>query len=54
MTKIATDTYSFDKLRSGGYRYVDKTGEMLPLVDGSAGVAFDAEMRNLSDRRSEE
>ena len=40
MTRIATDTYSFDKLRNGGYLYVDKTGEMLPLVDGSAGKQF--------------
>ena len=40
MTRIATDTYSFDKLRNGGYLYVDKTGEMLPLVDGSAGNQF--------------
>ena len=40
MTKIATDTYSFDYLRKEGYLYVDKTGEMLPLVDGTAGKQF--------------
>ena len=40
MTKIATDTYTFDILRNGDYLYVDKTGEMLPLVNGTIGKQF--------------
>ena len=40
MIKIATDTYTFDILRNGDYLYVDKTGEMLPLVGGTAGKQF--------------
>jgi len=56
MERIATDTLSFADLRQGGFVYVDKTGLLLPLADGSVGVplvgaAFDAEMRNLADRK---
>ena len=40
MKKIATDTYTFGNLREGGYAYVDKTGEMLPLVNDSIGRQF--------------
>ena len=40
MEKIATDTYSFERIRAG---------KKVTL----AGVAFDAEMRNLSDRQIE-
>lgn len=44
MAKIATDTYSFSDIRNGSFVYVDKTVTL-------AGVAFDSEMRNLSDRK---
>ena len=44
MEKIATDTYSFSDIRNGSFVYVDKTVTL-------AGVAFDSEMRNLSDRK---
>ncbi|MDO5318034.1 MAG: AAA family ATPase [bacterium] len=40
MEKIATDTYSFECLRQGGYVYVDKTDILLSLVDGSFGKQF--------------
>lgn len=49
MEKIATDTYSFERIREGGSVYVDKTAILKTL----AGVAFDAEMRNPSDRKTE-
>ena len=32
MEKIATDIYSFEKLRRGGYVYVDKTDFLWRLV----------------------
>jgi len=40
MERIATDTYSFERLRQGGFAYVDKTGILLPFVDGSVGTQF--------------
>ena len=40
MEKAATDIYTFKKLREGGFTYVDKTGLILPLVDGSIGSQF--------------
>ena len=40
MEKIATDTYSFEKLRQNGYVYVDKTDIRLSLADGSLGTQF--------------
>ena len=40
MEKIATDTYSFERLRQGGYVYVDKTGILLSLANGSLGTQF--------------
>ena len=40
MEKIATDTYSFEKLRQNGYVYVDKTDILLSLADGSLGTQF--------------
>ncbi|MBQ2629748.1 MAG: hypothetical protein IJG13_08750 [Kiritimatiellae bacterium] len=49
MKLIATDTHSIADVRSGGFVYVDKTAIVKILV----GVAFDAEMRNLSDRKIE-
>ena len=70
MKRIATDTYSFERIREDGFVYVDKTSILKTLADGSigtqffitrprrfgkslAGVAFDAEKRNLSDRKVE-
>jgi len=40
MERIATDTYSFDDLRQGGFVYVDKTDVILPLADGLVGKQF--------------
>ena len=40
MEKIATDIYSFRKLREQGFTYVDKTETLLPLVDLSIGSQF--------------
>ena len=40
MEKIATDTYSFEDLRRGGFVYVDKTAILRPLADGSVGKQF--------------
>ncbi len=40
MEKIATDTYSFKRIREGGFVYVDKTAILKPLADGSTGTQF--------------
>ena len=40
MEKIATDTYSFEDIRNGGFTYVDKTAVLKPLADGSVGTQF--------------
>ena len=40
MEKIATDTYTFEKLRRGAFTYVDKTGILWPLANGSIGSQF--------------
>jgi len=40
MEKVATDIYSFRKLRESGFAYVDKTAMLLPLVDLSIGSQF--------------
>ena len=40
MKPIATDTYSFERLRKDGYIYVDKTGLLYPLIDKSLGSQF--------------
>jgi len=40
MEKLATDTYSFERLRKDGYVYVDKTAQILPLADKSIGTQF--------------
>ena len=40
MEKIATDIYSFRKLRENGFTYVDKTAMLLPLADMSIGTQF--------------
>jgi len=40
MEKLATDIYSFKDLRENGFTYVDKTAQILPLVDLSVGKQF--------------
>lgn len=40
MEQIATDTYSFEKLRTNGYTYVDKTAALMPLVNERNGCQF--------------
>ena len=40
MEKIATDTYSFERIRNGGFVYVDKTAILKILADGSIGTQF--------------
>ena len=40
MEKIATDTYSFERVREGGFVYVDKTAILKTLADGSLGTQF--------------
>ncbi len=40
MEKIATDTYSFEDVREGGFVYVDKTAILKTLADGSLGKQF--------------
>ena len=40
MEKVATDIYSFRKLRETGFTYVDKTALLLPLCDLSIGTQF--------------
>ena len=40
MEKIATDTYSFERIRLGGFVYVDKTAILKMLANGSLGTQF--------------
>ena len=40
MEKIATDTYSFERVREGGFVYVDKTAILKALADGAIGTQF--------------
>ena len=40
MEKIATDSYSFEKLRRAGYVYVDKTDLLCRLVSETEGSQF--------------
>ncbi len=40
MEKLATDTFSFDKLVKTGFTYVDKTDRLWPLVNQSIGSQF--------------
>ena len=40
MERIATDTYSFERIREGGFVYVDKTAILKLLADGSIGTQF--------------
>ena len=40
MEKIATDTYSFERIREERFVYVDKTAALKSLADGSIGAQF--------------
>ena len=40
MEKVATDIYSFEKLRSNGFAYVDKTAILKEMADMSYGSQF--------------
>ena len=40
MERIATDTYSFERIREGGFVYVDKTAILKKIADGSIGTQF--------------
>ena len=40
MEKIATDTYSFERIREVGFVYVDKTAILKTLADGFLGTQF--------------
>ena len=40
MEKVATDIYSFDRLRESGFTYVDKTRELYAMASGEWGKQF--------------
>ena len=40
MEKVATDIYTFENLRNGGFTYVDKTAILKQLADLSRGTQF--------------
>ena len=40
MEKVATDIYSFDRLRESGFTYVDKTRELYSMASGEWGKLF--------------
>ena len=40
MEKIATDIYTFEKLRKNGFTYVDKTDELYAMASGDVGNQF--------------
>ncbi|MBR4603827.1 MAG: AAA family ATPase, partial [Kiritimatiellae bacterium] len=40
MEKVATDIYSFDRLRESGFTYVDKTCELYAMASGDNGAQF--------------
>ncbi|MBQ6457832.1 MAG: AAA family ATPase, partial [Kiritimatiellae bacterium] len=40
MEKVATDIYSFDRLRESGFTYVDKTRELYAMASGDNGAQF--------------
>ena len=40
MEKVATDIYSFARLREEGFTYVDKTDELYAMVSGDSGKQF--------------
>lgn len=40
MEKVATDIYTFSRLREDGFTYVDKTDALLRMASGESGVQF--------------
>ena len=40
MEKAATDIYTFENLRNGGFTYVDKTDALLRMASGEVGKQF--------------
>ena len=40
MEKVATDIYSFARLREEGFTYVDKTDELYAMASGETGAQF--------------
>ena len=40
LERIATDTYDFERIRTTGLTYVDKTAILYPLVEGNIGRQF--------------
>ena len=40
MEKVATDIYTFQKLRDGGFTYVDKTDALYTMASGDVGKQF--------------
>ncbi len=40
MEKVATDTYTFEELRGGGFTYVDKTDALYTMASGDVGKLF--------------
>lgn len=40
MEKVATDVYTFEKLRKNGFTYVDKTDELYVMASGDLGNQF--------------
>ena len=58
MEKAATDIYTFENLRKGGYSYVDKTAILKMLADDSRGrqffgMAFSTKKRAISSVKIE-
>ena len=40
MEKVATDIYTFEKLRKNGFTYVDKTDALYAMASGDIGSQF--------------
>ena len=40
MEKIATDIYTFSRLREDGFTYVDKTDSLYAMASGDVGAQF--------------
>ena len=40
MEKVATDIYSFSRMREDGFTYVDKTDELYVMASGEVGAQF--------------
>lgn len=41
MEKVATDIYTFSKLRNNGFTYVDKTAALYAMASGDVGELVD-------------